>query len=29
ELVKRNGKYGMFWGCSAYPKCKFTRPIDK
>lgn len=29
DLVKRNGKYGAFWGCSAYPKCKFTRPIDK
>ena len=29
DLVKQNGKYGAFWGCSAYPKCKFTRPIDK
>lgn len=29
DLVKRNGKYGAFWGCSSYPKCKFTRPIDK
>lgn len=29
DLVKRNGKYGTFWGCSSYPKCKFTRPIDK
>ena len=26
ELVLRNGKYGCFWGCSTYPKCKFTRP---
>lgn len=26
ELVLRNGKYGRFWGCSTYPKCKFTRP---
>lgn len=24
-LVLRKGKYGEFWGCSAYPKCKFTR----
>lgn len=24
ELVKRRGKYGQFWGCSNYPKCKFT-----
>lgn len=27
ELVLRCGKYGQFWGCSTYPKCKFTRPI--
>lgn len=27
ELVLRHGKYGQFWGCSAYPKCKFTRPL--
>lgn len=26
ELVLRNGQYGRFWGCSTYPKCKFTRP---
>ena len=25
ELVLRKGKYGKFWGCSTYPKCKFTR----
>ena len=24
-LVKRNGKYGMFWGCSGYPACKYTK----
>lgn len=24
RLVKKNGKYGMFWGCSNYPKCRFT-----
>ena len=24
KLVARNGKYGQFWGCSNYPKCKFT-----
>lgn len=28
DLVLRNGKYGKFWGCSAYPKCKFTRKED-
>ncbi|WP_418971929.1 NERD domain-containing protein [Allofournierella sp.] len=27
ELVLRKGKYGQFWGCSTYPKCRFTRPI--
>ncbi len=29
ELVLRNGKYGQFWGCSAYPKCRFTKQIEK
>lgn len=29
ELVLRKGKYGQFWGCSTYPKCKFTRPDKK
>lgn len=24
ELVEREGKYGKFWGCSNYPKCRFT-----
>ena len=24
QLIKRNGKYGTFFGCSNYPKCKFT-----
>lgn len=24
SLVKRKGKYGKFYGCSNYPKCKFT-----
>ena len=28
ELTVRNGKYGRFWGCSNYPKCKFTRPEE-
>ena len=27
ELVLRKGKHGAFYGCKAYPKCKFTRPI--
>lgn len=24
-LVKRNGKYGTFWGCSNYPQCRYTK----
>ena len=24
RLVERNGQYGEFYGCSNYPKCKFT-----
>ena len=23
-LVQRNGKYGLFYGCSNYPRCRFT-----
>ncbi len=25
DLVLRKGKYGTFYGCSGYPKCKFIR----
>ena len=25
KLVERNGRYGEFFGCSNYPKCKFTK----
>lgn len=28
RLVLRNGKYGSFYGCSNYPKCKFTVNTD-
>lgn len=24
QLVLRHGKYGSFYGCANYPKCKFT-----
>lgn len=24
QLIKRNSKYGSFYGCSNYPNCKFT-----
>ncbi len=27
QLVVRKGRYGDFWGCSTYPKCRFTRKI--
>lgn len=27
QLVKRMGRYGMFLGCSNYPRCKYTRNI--
>ena len=25
SLVKRNGKFGAFFGCSNYPNCRYTR----
>lgn len=28
DLVLRNGKFGRFYGCSNYPRCKFTQKID-
>ena len=28
SLVLRKGRYGDFLGCSNYPKCKFTHPIE-
>ncbi len=27
NLIERNGKYGKFYGCSNYPKCRFTKEI--
>lgn len=24
-LQKRHGRYGPFWGCSRYPKCRYTK----
>lgn len=27
SVVFRSGKYGNFFGCSNYPKCRFTKPI--
>lgn len=28
ELILRHGKNGYFYGCSNYPKCKFTKKAD-
>lgn len=28
-MVKRHGKYGDFYGCSNYPKCRHTEPITE
>ncbi|MCL2519298.1 MAG: topoisomerase DNA-binding C4 zinc finger domain-containing protein, partial [Oscillospiraceae bacterium] len=28
-MVLRKGKYGMFYSCSDYPKCKNTKPLNK
>ena len=28
KMVVREGKYGQFFGCSLYPRCKGTRKID-
>ena len=27
QMVERNGKYGRFYGCSNYPKCRFVLNI--
>ena len=27
QLVQKTGKFGTFLACSAYPQCKFTKPI--
>ena len=29
DLVIRQGKYGKFISCSAYPECKYTKKIEK
>ena len=26
-LIRRKGKYGKFYGCTNYPKCKHTEQI--
>lgn len=27
ELIKKQGRYGMFYGCSSYPKCNYRKNI--
>ncbi len=29
ELMKRNGRYGPFFGCSNYPGCRYTRNVQQ
>ena len=29
DLLIRNGRYGKFIGCSAYPECKHIEPLEK
>ena len=26
-LKKRNGRFGEFWGCTGFPKCRYTENI--
>lgn len=26
-LTKRDGMFGVFWGCTAYPECRFTKNV--
>ena len=28
KLVLRCGKYGQFYGCANYPKCKFSKSAE-
>jgi ssDNA-binding Zn-finger/Zn-ribbon topoisomerase 1 len=29
RLVRRNGKFGPFLGCSTFPACKYTREVRR
>ncbi|MDW8031582.1 MAG: type I DNA topoisomerase [Candidatus Bipolaricaulota bacterium] len=29
KLVIRTGRYGQFYSCSAFPKCRYTRPLEE
>ena len=26
QLIEKNGRYGLFWGCPQFPRCKYARP---
>ncbi|MCR5330197.1 MAG: topoisomerase DNA-binding C4 zinc finger domain-containing protein [Lachnospiraceae bacterium] len=26
-MIEKNGKFGKFFGCSNYPRCRFTRTV--
>ena len=28
KLVIRSGRYGQFYSCSTFPKCRYTRPLE-
>jgi hypothetical protein len=28
RLIEKSGQYGKFYGCSNYPRCKFTKKIN-
>ena len=28
KIIKRKGKNGYFYGCSNYPKCRYTKNIE-
>ena len=28
EMILKKGKYGSFYGCYKYPKCRFTKNIS-
>jgi ssDNA-binding Zn-finger/Zn-ribbon topoisomerase 1 len=28
EVVLKEGRYGLFYGCSNFPKCRFTANFD-
>lgn len=29
KLIKRVSKSGQFLGCTEYPRCKYTQPLEK